>query len=384
MKCLSILGSTGSIGTNALEVVRRFPDKFSVVALGAGRNTALLARQIREFKPDLAVVLDENLATGLKQDLGPTRTRIAWGPEGYAQAASLGDADMLVSAMVGGAGLLPTLAALDAGKPVALANKETLVMAGELVMARAQEKGVPILPIDSEHSAVFQCIQGRDPGEISRILLTASGGPFRERPIDDFASITREDALNHPTWAMGRKITIDSATLMNKGLEVIEARWLFGVGPEKIDVVVHPQSVIHSMVELIDCSVMAQLGAPDMLGAIAYAMSYPERLPLGSKKMDFQHLAPLSFAAPDLKKFPCLSLAFEALKAGRTYPTVLNAANEEAVQAFLDSRVAFIAIPELVEKALAAHEPVPEPGLSDILDADAWARKLTRNNIKHG
>ena len=385
MKHLSILGSTGSIGTKALEVARRFPERFRVSALAAGVNVDLLARQIREFSPSLAVVKDKDTAKALQDRLGASvKVRVLWGPEAYIEAASQTEADTVVSAIVGGAGLLPTLAALEAGKTVALANKETLVMAGSLVMAKSAEKDAPILPIDSEHSAIFQCLAGRNQEHLARLWLTASGGPFRDRPRETFGAITLEEALRHPTWSMGKKITVDSATLMNKGLEVMEARWLFNVEPKKIKVVVHPQSIIHSMVELVDGSFIAQMGTPDMLGAVALALSHPSRLPLGDSALDFFHLSPLTFQEPDLEKFPCLSLAFWASEAGKTYPAVLNASNEAAVEAFLNRRIGFTRIPELVAQALGAHAAPSACGVEEILAADVWARVKTQEWIRQG
>ena len=375
MKALSILGSTGSIGRNALEIARRFPDRFTVKALAAKRSVALLAEQIREFTPEAAAVFDESTA----RQLGPLlsagcRTRILHGEEGYRAVAAWESAQTTLAAMVGAAGLLPTLAAIDAGKTIALANKETLVMAGAVVTARAAARGTAILPVDSEHSAIFQCLQGQRREDATQILLTASGGPFLDRPREEFDALTAAEALKHPNWAMGAKITIDSATLMNKGLEVIEAQWLFGVPPDMIRVVVHPQSIIHSMVAFRDGAVIAQLGLPDMKAAIAYALSYPERLALGQALPAFSSATPLTFAAPDLEKFPCLGLAFEACRRGGTLPAVLNAANEVAVNAFLEERIRFSAIPRIVQTTMEGHGVVASPGLEEILSADRWAR----------
>ncbi len=376
MKSISILGSTGSIGRNALEIVRRFPERFGVKAVAAKHNVTLLAEQIREFAPEAAAVFDASTARQLGQLL-PTgcRTRILYGAEGYNTAASWESAELTLTAMVGAAGLLPTLAAIDSGKTVALANKETLVMAGSVVTARAAARGVVILPVDSEHSAIFQCLQGQRREDAAQILLTASGGPFHLRAREEFAAITPAEALRHPNWSMGAKITIDSATLMNKGLEVIEAKWLFGIPQDRIRVVVHPQSIIHSMVAFRDSSVIAQLGVPDMKAAIAYALSYPERLALGQPLPTFSSDTHLTFSEPDLVKFPCLDLAYEACRRGGTLPAVLNAANEIAVNAFLQERTAFTAIPLIVRGTMEAHVPVSDPGLEDILAADRWARK---------
>ncbi len=382
MKNLSILGSTGSIGRNALEIVRMFPDRFTVKALTAAHNTSLLLEQINRFKPELAIVFDEADAAALKDKLSfHTDVNIMSGDEGYRAAATHSDVDMVVSAMVGGAGLKPTVAALESGKAVALANKETLVMAGEIVMRLAEENNVKILPVDSEHSAIFQCLSGHRSSDLSKILLTASGGPFLNTPKSGFAKITPKDALNHPTWEMGKKISIDSATLMNKGLEVIEARYLFGVLQESIDVVIHPQSIVHSMVAYKDGSVMAQLGLPDMKCAISYAMSYPERLDIKHPVPDFANMGALTFEKPDLEKFPCLALAFTACKTGETLPAVLNAANEVAVAAFLDERLPFAKIPDLIGTVMDAHKLVSDATLSDILQADQWAREKAERLI---
>jgi 1-deoxy-D-xylulose-5-phosphate reductoisomerase len=375
MKYLSILGSTGSIGRNVLKIVEMYPDRFAVKALAAKSNVELLAMQAERFRPEIVAVFDEQRALALKKILpSALNVEIMHGDDGYRTAAALDSVEMVVSAMVGAAGLMPTLAAIDAGKQIALANKETLVMAGEIVMKRAARKGIKILPIDSEHSAVFQCLKGHRKEDLSKILLTASGGPFRNRPQCEFADIKPQDALNHPTWQMGPKISIDSATLMNKGLEVIEAKFLFDVSEDMIEVVVHPQSMVHSMVSYKDGSVIAQLGIPDMKGAISYAMAYPERLDLKQPILDFASMGGLTFEPPDLEKFPCLAFAFEACKTGGTLPAVLNAANEVAVQAFLDERIPFVKIPEVIDKTMLGHTLVNAPGLSDIIAADRWAR----------
>jgi len=363
-------------------VVDQFPERFSVVALAAGRNVGLLAEQVMRFSPEVAVVLDEDLSRQLKERLKPsTRVEILQGLDGYKAAAALGSADLVVSAMVGSAGLLPTMAAIEAGKPVALANKESLVMAGELVMDTARKKGVSIIPVDSEHSAIFQSLSGHRWQDLREILLTASGGPFLDKPIQDLDEITPEMALSHPTWEMGPKITIDSATLMNKGLEVIEAKWLFSVSQELIKVVIHPESVIHSMVVYRDGSVIAQLGLPDMRVPIAYALSYPERLPLGLPVPDFVGMGSLTFREPDLEKFPCLALALEACRIEKTMPAVLSAANEVAVDAFLNHRIGLRRIGEVVEQVMSKHKPISNPELSDILSAAAWARHTAEESI---
>jgi 1-deoxy-D-xylulose-5-phosphate reductoisomerase len=376
MKHLSVIGSTGSIGCNTLKIVGMFPDRFRVQALAAGNNIELLSRQIQEFRPAMAVVIDERAAGKLSALLPKgVSTQILTGPSGYQAAAALEGVDQVVVAVVGAAGLIPTLSGIDAGKDIALANKETLVMAGEIVMARVAEAGVQLLPIDSEHSAIFQCLNGHRYDDLNKIHLTASGGPFLKRPEQTFKEIRPADALNHPTWQMGRKISIDSATLMNKGLEVIEARWLFNLTADQIDVVVHPQSVVHSMVSFKDGTVLAQLGLPDMRAAISYALSYPERLSLNLPSPDFPGIGALTFEAPNLQKFPCLTLAFDAVNTGGTLPAVLNAANEVAVAAFLDSIIPFTEIPTVIRKAMDQHTVVHAPSLSDILDADQWARR---------
>lgn len=382
MKSLSIMGSTGSIGANALKIVEMFPDRFCVKVLAAKNNIAVLAEQIQKFAPDFAVVFDEKSADALKRITVNSGVKILYGDDGYIAAASYEPVDMVIAAMVGSAGLMPTLSAIDAGKNVALANKETLVMAGKIVMKKAAEKNVKILPIDSEHSAIFQCIAGHRREDMDKIILTASGGPFLNLPPGEFNYIKPEDAMNHPTWEMGRKISIDSATLMNKGLEVMEAGHLFGVSLEDIEVIIHPQSVIHSMVSYKDGSVIAQMSIPDMKGAIAYAMSYPERLPLGQPLPDFKSIGSLTFQKPDTGKFPCLDLAFSAGKTGGTLPAVLNAANEVAVEAFLTKRLHFTGIPEVIRKTMERHFVVANPALSDILEADNWARRIAAEQIK--
>lgn len=376
MKRLSVLGSTGSIGCNTLKIVKKFPDRFQIVSLAAKNNVSLMAQQIERFKPKLAVMYDKKHAELLEQAIPKNRqVEILFGHEGYLKAASQNDADIVVTAVVGSAGLLPTLEAIGAGKHIALANKETLVMAGELVMKKAREYGVNIFPVDSEHSAIFQCLEGNRKADLKKILLTASGGPFLNWPESDFERITPEDALNHPTWQMGKKITIDSATLMNKGLEIIEAKWLFDVAPEQIQVVVHPQSIIHSLVSYCDGSTIAQLSKPDMTGAIAYALSYPERLEMDNSFLNLPGLGALTFSEPDLNKFPCLSLAMEACRTGGTLPAVLNAANEQAVGFFLENKIHFTQIPRFIEKVMNQHHVIPFPGLNEILESDKWARQ---------
>jgi len=375
-KKIAILGSTGSIGVSALDIIRKHPDRFSVTALSAGRNIGLLREQIRTFQPGVVSVIHEKDAQELSRVTGPDgKTEILWGAEGLRSVATHADAHMVLSAIVGGAGLLPTLEAVDAGKDIALANKETLVMAGNLVMEKARQRGVKILPVDSEHSAIFQCMEGYRRQDVKRIILTASGGPFLNHSMEKMRYATVKDALRHPNWNMGKKITIDSASMMNKGLEIIEARWLFGMDIEKIHVYIHPQSIVHSMVEYVDGSVMAQLGVPDMKGPIAYAFSYPERLTRDEGFLDFIKAGKLEFIRPDMEKFPCLKLACEAARKGGTMTCVLNACNEIAVDAFLAERIGFMDIPAVIEKVLAAHEAVDATALDVILEADRWARE---------
>lgn len=384
MKKIAILGSTGSIGRSALQVVEQFPDRLQVVALAAGRNIDLLAEQIHRFRPRLAAVLDHQLAKDLTGRLKPDiEVEVVSGSQGYQQAATCAEAEMILSSMVGAAGLIPTLSAIRAGKDVALANKETLVMAGALVMGEVHRSRVELLPVDSEHNAIFQAMQGHRREDLRRILLTASGGPFLSMPKEQLESVTPTQALAHPNWAMGPKITIDSATLMNKGLEVIEAKWLFDVPVEKIDVHVHPQSIVHSMVEYVDGSVIAQMGIPDMRIPIAYALAYPDRLELDLPRLELFTIQTLTFQEPDLDRFPCLKLAFTACRAGGTMPTVLNAANEVAVQAFLDNRIPFGGIPRLVSLVMEEHALDSGAELEAILEADAWARRRTEEEISN-
>ena len=383
MKSISILGATGSIGTNALEIVRQFPDRFTVAALTANTRVHALAELIVEFRPGIAAVADASHARQLNAFLPPDLdVAIVHGEKGFVRAATCEAADIVLGAMVGAAGLVPTLAAIDAGKDIALANKETLVMAGAIVMERVHERGVKLMPVDSEHSAIFQSMAGQGPNRIREILLTASGGPFRERKLCEFNAITPAQALDHPNWSMGNKITIDSATLMNKGLEVIEAHWLFDTDFDDIKVVIHPQSIIHSMVTYADGAVLAQMGVPDMKGAIAYGLSHPHRLPLNMPAPDFPRIGTLTFEEPDLERFPCLGLAFAAGKAGGTMPTVLNAANEEVVAAFLDGRLSFTRIHAVVDQTLNQHCRASGTDLDQIIAADHWARETARSLIR--
>ncbi len=382
MKIISLLGSTGSIGKNVLEVVRCFPGRFRVVGLAAGRNIELLSKQALEFEPQCLSVADEKLAAQLAEMLPKRFGRlIHWGTEGNCKVAALEDAEMVVSAVVGAIGLVPTLAAIEAGKDIGLANKETLVMAGRLVMAAVKANKVRLLPIDSEHNAIFQALEAGRRQDVGRIILTASGGPFRDRPAGELHSVTPEQALAHPNWDMGRKISIDSATLMNKGLEVIEARWLFDMEGDQIGVVVHPQSVVHSLVEYIDGSVVAQLGIPDMRIPIAYALSYPERLELGLSRLSLSQCGSLTFEKPDYDRFPALMLAFEVLKQGGLKPVVLNAANEIAVEAFLEERLGFTEIAEVVIRTVNKAPDGDEMDLKAILAADQQARVAAEAEI---
>ena len=382
MKKLAILGSTGSIGKSTLKIASLHPDRFDVEVLAAAHNIFLLSEQIKQFNPKIAVVMTEQGAKQLKILLkGEKRPEILIGEKGYIEAASNENTDIVLLAMVGAAGLRPALAAIDSKKIIALANKETLVMAGDIVMAKARENNVAIYPVDSEHSAIFQCLQGNKQKDFKKIFLTASGGPFRQREISDFKTITPKDALNHPNWNMGSKISIDSATLMNKGLEIIEAVHLFNISYKEIEVLIHPQSIVHSMVGFNDGSVIAQMGIPDMKGAISYAISYPERLNIGVGFPDFTSLGSLEFEKPDTEKFPSLDFAFEACKKGGTLPAVMNAANEVAVQAFLDMKISFLDIYSIISKCLEQHNNLDNPDLSGIIDADTWARDKARSLI---
>ena len=372
MKKIGILGSTGSIGTQTLEIVRSNPD-LQVIALAAGSNVSLMEQQVREFHPMLAVMGSEEAAADLKNRIADTDTRVSAGMEGMLELAVLPQMEVLVTAIVGMIGIRPTIAAIKAGKTIALANKETLVTAGHIIMPLAKEKGVSILPVDSEHSAIFQSMHGENRERVSKILLTASGGPFRGKKTEELQDITVEDALKHPNWSMGRKITVDSATLVNKGLEVMEAKWLFDVEPEQIQVVVHPQSIIHSMVEYVDGGIMAQLGMPDMKLPIQYALFYPDRRPMDGRRVDFFALKSISFEEPDVKTFRGLQLAYDAIAAGGSMPTVFNAANEKAVGLFLDKKIRFLAIYDLIQGAMEQHKVIANPTVDEILEVEAQA-----------
>lgn len=376
---IAILGSTGSIGRSSLDVIEALPDRFRITYLTAHRNTDLLGQQARRFHPRAVVVRDEAHAQQLRAQVNGD-TEVLAGEDALLDVVSRPDVDLVISALVGFAGLHPTLRAIETGKDIALANKETLVVGGALVMEKVRTHGVRLLPIDSEHSAILQCLQGEDIRSVGRLILTASGGPFLNLSGDAFTHITPSQALKHPTWCMGNKITIDSATLMNKGLEVIEAHWLFGLPSERIDVIVHPQSIIHSMVEFVDGSVKAQLGIPDMKLPIQYALTYPDRPPSMFKRLDFTEVARLTFQKPDMDRFPCLSLAYRVLREGGTAPAVLNAANEAAVQLFLDERISFTGIPGMIADALDAIPVEPELTFDAILRADRDARAFVAHH----
>ncbi|MCY6489967.1 MULTISPECIES: 1-deoxy-D-xylulose-5-phosphate reductoisomerase [Leptolyngbya] len=379
MKAITLLGSTGSIGTQTLDIVSEHPDQFRIVGMAAGRNVELFAQQIRTFRPEIVAICDESKLTELKDaiaDLTP-QPIILSGESGVVDVARYGDAESVVSGIVGCAGLLPTLAAIAAGKNIALANKETIIAGAPVVLPLMKKHGVKMLPADSEHSAIFQCLQGVPEGGLRKIILTASGGSFRDLPVEKLASVTVADALKHPNWSMGRKITIDSATLMNKGLEVIEAHYLFGVDYDDIEIVIHPQSIIHSLIELQDTSVLAQLGWADMRLPLLYSLSYPDRVPTNWERLDLVKLGTLTFRAPDHAKYPCMKLAYAAGRAGGCMPAVLNAANEQAVALFLEEKIGFLDIPRLIEATCDRYttQNRSTPTLEEILAADAWARE---------
>jgi len=383
MKRITLLGSTGSIGTQTLDIVAEYPEKFQVVGMTAGGNIELFAQQIRKFQPEIVAIANETKLADLKEaiaDLAVKPIMLA-GAEGVETVAAYGDSEAVVTGIVGCAGLLPTIAAIKAGKNIALANKETLIAGGEVVVPLVKKHGVKLLPADSEHSAIFQCLQGVPEGGLRRIILTASGGAFRDRPTEELASVTVADALKHPNWAMGKKITIDSATLMNKGLEVIEAHYLFGVDYDKIEIVIHPQSIIHSLIELEDTSVLAQLGIPDMRLPLLYSLSYPDRIPTQWERLDLVKCGTLTFRAPDHQKYPCMDLAYAAGRAGGTMPAVLNAANEQVVELFLQERVRYVQIADLIKHVCDRHNLISKPELEDILEADKWARNAVIEQV---
>jgi 1-deoxy-D-xylulose-5-phosphate reductoisomerase len=379
-KRISILGSTGSIGCQTLDVIDRFPERFEIVGLAAGTNLSRLAEQVNKYCPKIVSIANKE---DIKQfrEMIPKGIIITAGVEGMTQTAVMEEAELVVTSITGTLGLVPTVEAVKAGKDIALANKETLVAAGQLVTTLVKENKVKLLPVDSEHSAIFQCLNGENINEVNKLILTASGGPFRNKGREDLARVTVDEALKHPNWTMGKKITIDSATMMNKGLEIIEARWLFDIGFDNIEVLVHPQSIIHSMVEFADGSVMAQLGTPDMRLPIQYALSYPNRLESDYPKLDLLSVKNLSFEKPCTDLFPCLELAFIAGRQGGTMPAVMNAANEQAVALFLDGRIKFLDIPEMIEKVMMRHDCINNPGLSEILECDSWAREEVQSLI---
>ncbi len=380
MKNIAVLGSTGSIGTQTLEIVRA-NDDLNVVSLAAGSNIEMLEKQIREFKPQVVCVYNEKKAEELKIKVSDTDVKIVTGMDGLIETAVIKTADIVLTAVVGMIGIRPTIAAIKAGKDIALANKETLVTAGHIIMPLAKECGIKILPVDSEHSAIFQSLQGNKKSQLSKILLTASGGPFRNTPKEDLKNVTVKDALKHPNWSMGRKITIDSATMVNKGLEVIEAKWLFDVDIDNIEVVVQPQSLIHSMVEYVDGGIMAQLGTPDMKLPIQYALFYPDRRPLDGKRVNFFDIANITFFKPDRDKFKGFDLAFRAGKTGGSLPTIYNAANELAVSKFLNEEIRFLDIPELIETAMNNHKVIDNPSLEQILDSEKEAYESVNREL---
>ena len=377
-KRLAILGSTGSIGTQTLDVVRKNPERYEVYAISANSSVQLLIEQAHEFKPEVVCIADESRLDALRDGLADLDCKVWGGADSIAEMVTFSSIDIVVAAMVGYAGLRPTIEAIRAGKTIALANKETLVVAGEIICELAQQYHTPILPVDSEHSAIFQSLVGEDKSEIEKILLTASGGPFRTFTREQMQTVTAADALRHPNWDMGAKITIDSASMMNKGFEVIEAKWLFGVSYDQIEVLVHPQSIVHSAVQFTDGAIKAQLGAPDMREPIQYALSYPHRLPLNNRKLDFAALKSLEFFAPDLEKFPCLALAFEAIKRGGTAPAVMNAANEVAVKAYLEGKTGFYGIADLISRTMDSIVVVDNPSLDDIFAVNDEAVSVAR------
>ncbi|MDR3268129.1 MAG: 1-deoxy-D-xylulose-5-phosphate reductoisomerase [Tannerella sp.] len=383
MRQIALLGSTGSIGTQALEVISEHPGLFEVYALTANNRADLLIEQARRFRPEVVVIANERKYPAVKDALADLPIKVWAGEEAISQVVQSGPVDMALTAMVGYAGLKPTIAAIKAGKAIALANKETLVVAGDLITALAKEYQTPILPVDSEHSAIFQCLAGEEEHPVEKILLTASGGPFRNKTIDELATVTKAQALKHPNWSMGAKVTIDSASMMNKGFEMIEAKWLFGLRPEQIQVLVHPQSVIHSMVQFEDGAVMAQLGIPDMKLPIAYALSYPRRLKSTAERLDFDRYAVLTFEAPDMQRFRNLAFAFEAARKGGNMPCILNAANEIVVEAFLQDKTGFLQMSDVIEQTMAKASFVPEPSYEDYVRTDREAREIAKEIMNY-
>jgi 1-deoxy-D-xylulose-5-phosphate reductoisomerase len=380
VKAITLLGSTGSIGTQTLDIVAQYPDQFRIVGMAAGRNIERLAQQIRQFKPQIVAIQAESQLAALKTAIADVQPQpiLVTGADGIVEVARYGDAELVVTGIVGCAGLLPTIAAIEAGRDIALANKETLIAGGPVVLPLVKKHGIKLLPADSEHSAIFQCLQGVPDKGLSKIILTASGGSFRDKDVAELANVTVADALKHPNWAMGKKITIDSATLMNKGLEVIEAHYLFGLDYDDIEIVIHPQSIIHSMIELQDTSVLAQLGWADMRLPLLYTLSYPDRLRTDWERLDLVKVGSLTFRAPDHNKYPCMNLAYAAGRAGGCMPAILNAANEQAVALFLDEKIRFLDIPKVIEQACDRYTNRNNmtPELADILEADRWGREF--------
>lgn len=385
MKNIVILGSTGSIGVNSLRVIKANPEKYRVIALAAGKNIELLLEQVKEFQPRAIAVLEETPAMELKAQLSSTgKIEIFFGTEGFSRLVAIEQVDTVVSAMTGAAGLLPTYSAIRAGKDIALANKETMVMAGSLIMAEAKRQGTSVLPIDSEHSAILQSLRGHPREDLKRVILTASGGPFRDLPLEEMSKVTPAQALNHPNWEMGPKVSIDSATMMNKGLEAIEARWFFDLNMDQISILIHPQSIVHSMVEYKDGSIISQMGVPDMTIPISYALSFPHHLKNQVPPLKLENIGMLSFEKPNMKRFKCLALALKAAEMGGSMPTVLNAANEIGVEAFLEGQIGFLDIPDLTEKTMLAHKKHPIDGIETVMEVNQWARSTARAILQKG
>jgi 1-deoxy-D-xylulose-5-phosphate reductoisomerase len=385
MKNIVILGSTGSIGVNSLRVIKANPEKYRVIALAAGKNIELLLEQVKEFQPRAIAVLEETPAMELKAQLSSTgKIEIFFGTEGFSRLVAIEQVDTVVSAMTGAAGLLPTYSAIRAGKDIALANKETMVMAGSLIMAEAKRQGTSVLPIDSEHSAILQSLRGHPREDLKRVILTASGGPFRDLPLEEMSKVTPAQALNHPNWEMGPKVSIDSATMMNKGLEAIEAKWFFDLNMDQISILIHPQSIVHSMVEYKDGSIISQMGVPDMTIPISYALSFPHHLKNQVPPLKLENIGMLSFEKPNMKRFKCLALALKAAEMGGSMPTVLNAANEIGVEAFLEGQIGFLDIPDLTEKTMLAHKKHPIDGIETVMEVNQWARSTARAILQKG
>jgi 1-deoxy-D-xylulose-5-phosphate reductoisomerase len=385
MKNIAILGSTGSIGVNALRMIKANPEEYKVIALAAGKNIELLLEQVKDFRPTAIAVLEETAAMELKAQLtNAGKIQVFFGTEGFSRLATMEGVDTVISAMTGAAGLLPTYSAIRTGKDIALANKETMVMAGPLIMAEAKKQGTSVLPIDSEHSAILQSLMGHPREDLKRVILTASGGPFRDLSLDEMSKVIPAQALNHPNWKMGPKISIDSATMMNKGLEAIEAKWFFGLNMDQINILIHPQSIVHSMVEYKDGSIISQMGVPDMAIPISYALSFPHHLKNQIPPLELEKVGMLSFEKPDMKKFKCLDLALKAGEIEGSLPTVLNGANEIAVEAFLEGKIGFLDISDLTEKTMSAHKKHPIDSVETVMEADRWARDTARAILRSG